>query len=156
MTRLIAMLLAILAFAGPARAVLPSEQLANQKLEARARKIGAELRCLVCQNETIDESEAPLAGDLRVLLRQRLLAGDTDRQAIAYIVARYGHFVLLKPPFEPDTLILWLGPLLVLALGGMGVAAMARGRAAPETEAPAVLTPEEEAALARRLEADRV
>jgi len=154
--RLFATLLAVLAMAGPAFAVLPSEQLANPKLEARARKIGAELRCLVCQNETIDESEAPLAGDLRVLLRQRLLAGDTDRQAIAYIVARYGHFVLLKPPFEADTLILWLGPFLVLVLGGLGVAAMARTGARPTAEASALLTPEEEAALARRLEADGV
>jgi cytochrome c-type biogenesis protein CcmH len=156
MTRLIAALCAVLALAGPALAVLPSEQLANPKLEARARRIGAELRCLVCQNETIDESEAPLAGDLRVLLRQRLTAGDTDRQAIAYIVARYGHFVLLKPPFEADTLILWLGPFLVLVLGGIGVAAMARGGVARKAEPPAILTPEEEAALARRLEADRV
>jgi cytochrome c-type biogenesis protein CcmH len=156
MRRLLAALCAVLALAGPAVAVLPSEQLANPKLEARARKIGAELRCLVCQNETIDESEAPLAGDLRVLLRQRLMAGDTDRQAIAYIVARYGHFVLLKPPFEADTLVLWLGPFLVLGLGGLGVAAMARSGARPDMEAPAVLTPEEEAALTRRLEADRV
>jgi cytochrome c-type biogenesis protein CcmH len=156
MKRLIAPFLAILALAGPALGVLPSEQLSNPKLEARARKIGAELRCLVCQNETIDESEAPLAGDLRVLLRQRLLAGDSDQQAIAYIVARYGHFVLLKPPFEADTLILWLGPFLVLVLGGLGVAAMARTRATPDMQPPPALTPEEEAALARRLEADRV
>ena len=155
MKRLIAPFLAVLALAGPALAVLPSEQLSNPKLEARARKIGAELRCLVCQNETIDESEAPLAGDLRVLLRQRLVAGDSDQQAIAYIVARYGHFVLLQPPFEPDTLILWLGPFLVLVLGGVGVAAMAR-RAPPEGPSPAPLTPDEEAALARRLEADRI
>jgi cytochrome c-type biogenesis protein CcmH len=155
MTRLIAVLCALIFAAAPALAVLPSEQLSNPKLEARARKIGAELRCLVCQNETIDESEAPLAGDLRVILRQRLVAGDTDRQAIAYIVARYGHFVLLKPPFEADTLILWLGPFLVLVLGGVGVAAMARGGGAAFTEAPPILTPEEEAALARRLEADR-
>jgi len=156
MKRLIAPFLAVLALAGPALAVLPSEQLSNPKLEARARKIGAELRCLVCQNETIDESEAPLAGDLRVLLRQRLLAGDSDQQAIAYIVARYGHFVLLKPPFEADTLILWLGPFLVLVLGGLGVAAMTRTRATPDMQPPPSLTPEEEAALARRLEADRV
>jgi len=156
MTRLIATLLAVLALAGPALAVLPGEQLSNPKLEARARRIGAELRCLVCQNETIDESEAPLAGDLRVLLRQRLLTGDSDQQAIAYIVARYGHFVLLKPPFEADTLILWLGPFLVLVLGGVGMAYMPRGKAAPDAEVTASLTPEEEAALARRLEADRV
>ena len=100
MTRLIATLLAVLALAGPALAVLPSEQLSNPKLEARARKIGAELRCLVCQNETIDESEAPLAGDLRVLLRQRLVAGDSDQQAIAIMTVRRIQIVMKRgrPP----------------------------------------------------------
>jgi cytochrome c-type biogenesis protein CcmH len=147
-------LLAALWVAGPALAVLPSEELANPKLEARARHIGAELRCVVCQNQTIDDSDAPLAGDLRVLLRQRLVAGDTDQQAVAYIVSRYGHYVLLKPPFETQTLLLWLGPALVLAMGGIGVAAMAR-RSAQAPLTPPPLTPEEEAALARRLESDR-
>jgi cytochrome c-type biogenesis protein CcmH len=146
--------LTVLALAGPALAVLPSEELANPKLEARARHIGGELRCVVCQNQTIDDSDAPLAGDLRVLLRQRLVAGDSDKEAIDYIVSRYGHYVLLKPPFEAETLLLWLGPALVLALGGIGVAALARRSArAPLTPQP--LTPEEEAALARRLESDR-
>jgi cytochrome c-type biogenesis protein CcmH len=155
MRRLILSILAIVALAGPALAVLPSEELANPQLEARARHIGGELRCVVCQNQTIDDSDAPLAGDLRVLLRQRLLAGDTDKQAIAYIVARYGHYVLLKPPFEPETLLLWFGPALVLAAGGIGVAVMARGSAKAPL-APSPLTPEEEAALARRLESDPI
>ncbi len=153
MRRLALALAAFVALAAPARAVLPSEQLADPKLEARARRIGAELRCLVCQNETIDESDAPLAGDLRVLLRQRLLAGDSDRQATQYIVARYGDFVLLKPPLEPTTVLLWFGPFLVLIAGGAGLAAVAR-RASSAPDAVAPLTPEEQAQLARRLEGE--
>jgi cytochrome c-type biogenesis protein CcmH len=151
--RLALALAAFVALAAPARAVLPSEQLADPRLEARARRIGAELRCLVCQNETIDESDAPLAGDLRVLLRQRLLAGDSDRQATQYIVARYGDFVLLKPPLEPTTVLLWFGPFLVLIAGGAGLAAVAR-RASSAPDAVAPLTPEEQAQLARRLEGE--
>ena len=146
-------LLALAALAGPARAVLPGEQLADPRLEARARHISAQLRCLVCQNQSIDDSDAVLAADLRIILRERLLAGDTDRQAIDYIVKRYGHFVLLNPPFEPQTLLLWLGPALVLLGGGVGVAMMAKGRStAIETAAP--LTPEEREQLARRLDAE--
>src|SRR5471030_1562622 len=113
--------------AAPAFAVLPSEQLANPKLEARARAISAGLRCLVCQNQTIDDSDADLAHDLRVLLRQRLMAGDSDVQATDFIVKRYGNYVLLKPPFDAETLLLWLGPLLFLAAGGAGVAMYLRG-----------------------------
>ena len=94
------------------------EQLADPKLEARARHIGAELRCLVCQNQSIDDSDATLASDLRIILRERLRAGDTDQQAIDFIVERYGHYVLLNPPFEPETVLLWLGPALVLLGGG--------------------------------------
>lgn len=146
MRRALLLLAAAAALAGPARAVLPSEQLADPKLEARARHIASELRCLICQNETIDEFDAPLAADLRVLLRQRLLAGDSDRQARDYLVARYGHFVLLKPPFEAWTLALWLGPLLVLLGGGAGVASMARRGPPPE---PAPISAEERAELAR-------
>ncbi len=146
-------LAASLVLAPTARAVLPSEQLADPRLEARARRIGTELRCLVCQNETIEDSDAPLAGDLRVILRQRLVAGDSDRQAIDYIVARYGHFVLLKPPLEPTTVLLWFGPLMVLLAGGAGLALSAR-RGARTIEAPAALTAEEEAILARRLEGE--
>jgi len=148
-------LLVLMALAGPARAVLPGEQLADPKLEARARHIGAELRCLVCQNQSIDDSDAALASDLRVILRERLAAGDTDRQAIDFIVSRYGHYVLLNPPFEPETLLLWLGPAVVLLGGGVWVALMARSRAG--VIAPtAPLTTDEREQLARRLEADSV
>jgi cytochrome c-type biogenesis protein CcmH len=100
-------------------AVEPSERLADPVLEARARTISQELRCLVCQNQSIDESNADLAHDLRVLVRKRLAAGDTDRQVLDYIVARYGLFVLLDPPFERVTWLLWLTPpVLVLGAGG--------------------------------------
>lgn len=100
----------------PARAVEPDEVLQDQGLETRARTLSAELRCLVCQNQSIDESDAPLARDLRTLVRERLQAGDSDPQILDYIVARYGEFVLLRPRFSAATLLLWLAPLLVLAL----------------------------------------
>jgi cytochrome c-type biogenesis protein CcmH len=104
----------------PAWAVEPSERLADPALEARARAISRELRCLVCQNESIDESNASLAHDLRLLVRRRLVSGDTDQQVRNYIVARYGIFVLLDPPFEPVTWLLWLGPpALVLGAGAI-------------------------------------
>lgn len=141
------------ALAGPARAVLPSEQLADPRLEARARAIGSKLRCLVCQNESIDDSDASLAGDIRVILRERLKAGDTDQQAIDFIVQRYGHFVLLTPPVEGQTLLLWLGPALVLVGGGVWVARLAMKKG-PAAEPPAALTPEEQDLLARRLDAE--
>ena len=134
----------------PAFAVLPSEQLADPKLEARARAISTQLRCVVCQNQTIDDSDADLAHDLRVLLRQRLKAGDTDQQAIAFIVGRYGDYVLLKPPFEAETLLLWLGPLLVLVAGGVGVGVYLRRR----DSVAAAFTPEEQARLDRLLKED--
>jgi cytochrome c-type biogenesis protein CcmH len=143
--------LAALVFAAPARAVLPSEQLADPRLEARARAISAELRCLVCQNQSIDDSDAVLAGDLRVILRERLLAGDSDKQAIDFIVQRYGNFVLLNPPFEPQTLLLWLGPALVLLAGGVWVWRLV-GKGAPAGQPP--LTPEEQDQLVRRLDAE--
>src|SRR5215471_19122374 len=114
--------------AAEAYAVEPSERLADPALEARARALSQQLRCLVCQNQSIDESNADLAHDLRTLLRKRLAAGDTDKQALDYIVARYGVFVLLDPPFEPTTYMLWLGPpLLVLGIGAL-LAIRARGR----------------------------
>jgi cytochrome c-type biogenesis protein CcmH len=139
----------MLVIAGSAHAVLPNEQLANPKLEARARAISQELRCVVCQNQTIDDSDAQLAHDLRVLLRQRLLKGDTDEQAIAFIVKRYGSYVLLKPPFRPETLLLWLGPLLVLLGGGAGAAAYIVRRK-PPSEIP--LSPEEERRVSAMLQ----
>jgi cytochrome c-type biogenesis protein CcmH len=135
----------------PAFAVLPNEQLADPRLEARARALSSELRCVVCQNQTIDDSDADLAHDLRVLLRQRLKAGDTDQQAIAFIVNRYGDYVLLKPPFEAETLLLWLGPLLVLLAGGIGVVFYLRRRR--DAALPA-MTADEQARLDRLLKED--
>lgn len=142
---------AFLLITTPAFAVLPNEQLADPRLEARARAISAELRCVVCQNQTIDDSDADLAHDLRVLLRQRLKAGDTDRQAIAFLVNRYGDYVLLKPPFEAETLILWLGPLLVLVVGGIGVIFYLRRR---REAVLATFTADEQARLDRLLKED--
>jgi cytochrome c-type biogenesis protein CcmH len=101
-------------------AVEPSERLADPVLEARARTISSELRCLVCQNESIDESGADLAHDIRIFVRQRLTAGDTNAQAIQAIVNRYGDFVLLKPPVEPATYVLWYGPPLLVVAGLAG------------------------------------
>jgi len=126
-------------------AVQPDEMLADPALEARAHAIGEELRCLVCRNESIEESNAGLAHDLRVLLRQRLAAGDTDRQAIDFVVERYGDYVLLQPPFKPATLLLWLGPALLLASGGTALMQYYRRRAAlPE---PPALSAEDRRAL---------
>jgi len=136
-------LLALLLFAaaaGTARAVEPGERLANPVLEARARAISQELRCLVCQNESIDDSNASLAHDLRVLLRQRIAAGDTDRQVIQYIVARYGQFVLLKPPVEPATYALWFGPAALLLVAGAGTLAYLRRHRPGRDAGPAPLT----------------
>lgn len=112
-----------------ARAVEPSERLANPVLEARAEAIGRELRCLVCQNESIEDSSAALAHDLRVLIRRHIAAGDSDQQVIDFLVHRYGIFVLLDPPFEPVTYLLWLGPpLLLLGVGGVLIVRARRRR----------------------------
>jgi cytochrome c-type biogenesis protein CcmH len=119
-----------------AQAVEPSERLADPALEARARAISGELRCLVCQNESIDESGADLAHDIRIFVRERLTAGDTNAQAIQAVVNRYGQFVLLKPPVEPATYVLWYGPplLLVVGLAGTLVWLKRRRPAAGESE----------------------
>ena len=101
----------------PVQAVQPDEVLSDATLEARARDLSTELRCLVCQNQSIDDSDAPLAKDLRVLIRERLVAGDSDGQVIDFVVARYGEFVLLRPVFAPHTWALWLGPPFVFLLG---------------------------------------
>jgi cytochrome c-type biogenesis protein CcmH len=138
--------------AAPAHAVRPDEMLADPALETRARDIGRELRCLVCRNQSIDDSDADLARDLRVLVRERLQEGDTDDQVIAYVRARYGDFVLLRPPFTAGTVLLWVGPLLILLLGAFGVMRFYRGRAraGPATAThTAALSPEER----RRLKA---
>jgi cytochrome c-type biogenesis protein CcmH len=118
-----------------ARAVEPSERLTDPALEARARALSKELRCLVCQNQSIDESNADLAHDLRLLLRQRLVAGDTDRQIFDYVAARYGVFVLLDPPFAPLTWLLWLTPP-VLVLGGGGLLLLRARRRRLESAVP--------------------
>ena len=111
-----------------ASAVEPSEVLKDPALEARARAISSGLRCLVCQNQSIDDSDADLAHDLRVLVRERIKEGESNDQAIAFIRARYGDFVLLRPPFAIGTALLWGGPLLVLLLGGVAVARFYRRR----------------------------
>ena len=98
-------------------AVLPEEMLKDPALETRARDISQGLRCLVCQNQAIDDSNAPLARDLRIIVRERLTAGDSDAQVVDYVVKRYGNYVLLKPPFQADTLLLWVLPFLLMALG---------------------------------------
>ena len=114
---LLALLLGV-ALTGGARAVEPDEILKDRPLEARARTISEGLRCLVCQNESIDDSHAALARDIRLLVRQRLVAGDTNAQVTNYLVSRYGQFILLRPPIEAATLLLWGTPLIVLLLGG--------------------------------------
>jgi len=142
--------IALLCISIPAHAVRPDEMLADPKLEARARDISRDLRCLVCRNQSIDDSEADLAHDLRVLVRDRLKAGDSDRQVVDYIVSRYGDFVLLKPPFEASTWLLWGGPLLVLVIGAIGVRRFVRRQAT--ATAPPPLTADEERRLAAMLD----
>jgi cytochrome c-type biogenesis protein CcmH len=134
-------MLALFLTVAPAWAVQPDEMLADPALEARARDISRDIRCPVCQGETIDDSNAPIARDLRIIIRERLVAGDSDEAVVDYVVARYGEGVLFKPPVEGVNLVLWLaGPALLLA--GIGVAVTAgRRRAVPE----AALSAEEEA-----------
>lgn len=137
--------LLLLLWAGVAGAVEPRERLADPVLEARARAISQGLRCLVCRNESIDDSNADLARDIRVLLRERIAAGDTDEAARGYIVARYGDFVLLSPPVNSTTLVLWFGPVAVLLVGGVAAGLFLRRRRA---EPVAPLSAEEQARLA--------
>ena len=134
-----------------AAAVQPDEVLKDPALEGRARALSRELRCMVCQNQSIDDSEAPLARDLRILVRERLTAGDSDPQVVDFLVARYGEFVLLKPRFEWQTAVLWFTPAAALLAGAIAiVAAIRRRRTAPQTVAP--LSPEEERTLAKMIE----
>ncbi|UVK44509.1 cytochrome c-type biogenesis protein CcmH [Mesorhizobium sp. AR07] len=139
----IVLLLAVF-FAGAALAVKPDEMLADPGLEARARALSEGLRCMVCQNQSIDESDADLARDLRILVRQRLVAGDSDQQVMDYVVSRYGEFVLLKPRFDLRNALLWGTPVLLLLVGGVFIVLTARSRRATATKA---LTTEEQAAL---------
>jgi cytochrome c-type biogenesis protein CcmH len=138
----------LLAASEPAFAVEPSEMLDDPALEARAQDISGQLRCVVCQNQTIDDSDAPLAHDMRLLVRERLLAGDSNQQVVGYIVDRYGNFVLLRPPFQANTWLLWFAPFVVLGLALAGLLMQMRRRPAP---APAPLSEQEQAALRVRL-----
>jgi cytochrome c-type biogenesis protein CcmH len=140
--------------AAPAMAVQPDEVLSDPALEKRARALSAGLRCLVCQNQSIDDSDAPLAKDLRVLVRERLVAGDSDDAVMSYVVERYGDFVLLKPPVNSHTLLLWLAPLLVLGMA-LVVVMRAMRRPDPAAAAAAPLSASEEEELNRVLEAAR-
>ncbi len=117
MTRVLAIIfLFAMATLGPALAVLPDEILKDPALETRARLISQDLRCLVCQNQSIDDSNAPLAKDLRIIVRERLSAGDSDAQVFDYVVSRYGNYVLLQPPLQQDTYVLWAAPFLLMVL----------------------------------------
>jgi cytochrome c-type biogenesis protein CcmH len=145
-----------LAISSPAHAVQPDEIMSDPAKESRARDLSRELRCMVCQNQSIDDSEAPLARDLRLLVRERIAAGDSDAQVIDFLVARYGEFVLLKPRFESHTWLLWLLPPLALAGGGIALWAQSRRRSksAAEDESLFKLTADEEARLERLIAAE--
>jgi cytochrome c-type biogenesis protein CcmH len=135
-----------------ARAVTPDEMLKDPVLEARAREISQLLRCVVCQNQSIDDSSAPLAKDLRVLVRERLTAGDSNDKAIGFIVARYGNFVLLKPPLQVNTWVLWFGPALLLAFAAFGLVRTLKSRATPMAAGNAApLSEDDEKRLAKLL-----
>jgi cytochrome c-type biogenesis protein CcmH len=149
MKRLCAIALCLMVVAAaPAFAVQPDEVLADSALEARARALSQELRCLVCQNQSIDDSDALLARDLRLLLRERLKSGDSDQQVLDFLVARYGEFVLLRPPLGWHTVLLWLTPGLLLAIGAIVLFAAGRRRSKTSL-AELALTPQETARLQR-------
>jgi cytochrome c-type biogenesis protein CcmH len=156
MQRILALLLlaAALLVAPSVHAVQPDEIMSDPAKEARARDLSRELRCMVCQNQSIDDSEAPLARDLRLLVRERIAAGDSDSQVIDFLVARYGQFVLLKPRFERETLLLWLLPPLVLVGGGLALWLQVRRRRPRNSDAVAGLTADEEARLAALMSAE--
>jgi cytochrome c-type biogenesis protein CcmH len=144
----LALALLVVAHMSAAFAVQPDEQLADPALEARARDISGGLRCLVCQNQSIDDSDAPLARDLRLLVRERIQAGDSNDQVRDYLVARYGDFILLKPPFEMATLVLWGTPIIVLLVGGV----LAFGWTRRRGTVSGALSGDEEQTLARILD----
>jgi cytochrome c-type biogenesis protein CcmH len=151
MRKILAAGLLIMALASSALAVQPDEVLPDQALETRARAISAGLRCLVCQNQSIDDSDATLARDLRLLIRERLKAGDSDGKVIAFVVDRYGEFVLLKPRFEAKTIALWTGPFVVLLLTLFIL--IIRTRRPPVAAMEAPLTDAENAAVRRLTQA---
>ena len=137
-------------------AVDPDERLADPALEARARELNKELRCVVCQSQSIDDSDAPLAADLRKVVRERLVAGDSDEDVLAYVADRYGSYVLLKPPMSGSTALLWAAPALLLAIAALvGAFFVRRGKGpagARAVAAPAPLSEEEEAQLAEMID----
>jgi cytochrome c-type biogenesis protein CcmH len=144
--RRLALIALLIALAAPtaALAVEPDEILRDPALEARARNLSSELRCLVCQNQSIDDSAAPLARDLRLLVRERLSAGDSDSQVLNFLVARYGEFVLLKPRFELHNLLLWGLPPVVLVAGMIALFVMARRRQSANLQVPALSAAEQQ------------
>jgi cytochrome c-type biogenesis protein CcmH len=149
--RLLLVLLLLLGAMSHGFAVQPDEILDDPALEARARQLSAELRCLVCQNQSIDDSNAELARDLRLLVRERIVAGDSDREIIDYIVARYGEFVLLRPRYSLQNLILWVAPALILLLAAL-IFILRRRNFAGADSARAPLSDEEKQRLARVLD----
>ena len=153
----VAMLLAMTIFTFSAHAVQPDEIMADPMQESRARNLSRELRCMVCQNQSIDDSDAPLARDLRLLVRERIAAGSTDEQVMDYLVSRYGEFVLLKPRVEKNTLLLWLIPPLVFIGGGLAlwINNRRRNRRGADGNAAALrLTPDEVARLERLISSE--
>lgn len=155
MRRMMAAILALMLLALPAvHAVQPDEIMSDPAKEARARELSRELRCMVCQNQSIDDSDAPLARDLRLLVRERIAAGDSNAQVLDFLVARYGEFVLLKPRFERQTMLLWLLAPLLLAGGGLALWRQNRRRAQVGADVPSPLTPDEQARLAALMSED--
>lgn len=148
-------MLAVL-YAAPGYAVQPDEILPDPKLEERARNLSRELRCMVCQNQSIDDSDAPLARDLRLLVRERLKAGDSDKQVLDFLTARYGDFVLLNPPMNAKTFLLWALPAGLLIAGGIVLVLAIRRRSGAATASGpvAALTVEEERRIAALLDSD--
>ena len=154
MRRLVTALVLAAIASNSSLAVQPEEMLKDPKLEARARELSRELRCMVCQNQSIDESEAPLARDLRLLVRERLTKGDTDQQVLDFLVVRYGEFVLLKPPLESRTIILWALPPVALLAGAVGLVFAMRRRRTVQLE-PATLSTEERRKLSTLVDEHR-
>ncbi len=158
MTRRLAFIVCMcLIAASPALAVNPSEMLSDPALEERAREVSKHLRCVVCQNQSIDDSDAELARDMRVLVRERIESGDSNKQVLDYMVSRYGDFVLLKPPFKVETYALWFGPPIIFILGIIAVVAFARQRRVPHgtSSGAAALSDEERQKLNRLMDEDR-
>ena len=155
---LLLVLTVVAMLATTAHAVQPDEIMSDTAKEARARDLSRELRCMVCQNQSIDDSEAPLARDLRLLVRERIAAGDSDAQVMDFLVARYGEFVLLKPRLNSHTWLLWFLTPLALAIGGTALWMQGRRRARSDAEQDAAsssLTPEEEARIHQLIAAER-